>query len=300
MTGPAPELAHVGRRRPKTDAREKVTGRALYINDLTRPGMLFGKILYSERPHALIKKIDTSKAERLPGVKAVLTAANTPQIRVGFMRDNPVLKGRKVRSFKDEIACLAAVSEDIARQALDLIEVEYEDLPAVFDPLSALDPEAPLIHETDARGKPHKSNKLKLPWLLEAGQVETARQSAAFAVQGRYEVTWVNHCCLGVSGCLAEFDAQLNPTLHSITQIPYLAQNDFNRALAVMGLAGKTVRIVGPTIGGAFGSKLDTHVYEYLALLLAHRTRRPVKILFDREEEFRAQPPRQPAIIDVA
>ncbi len=216
------------------------------------------------------------------------------------MRDNPVLKKDKVRSYKDEIACVAATSPRIAEEALSLIKVEYEDLKAVFDPLAALAEGAPLIHETDARGKPMKSNKLKLPWRLECGEVDQARQNSAHVVEGRYEVTWVNQCCLGTSGCLAEFDAQMNPTLHSITQIPYLAQNDFNRALAAMGLAGKTCRIVGPTIGGAFGSKLDTHVYEYLALLLAYRTRRPVKIQFDRAEEFRAQPPRQPAIIDIA
>jgi len=297
---PGQELNYVGRRLAKADAKDKVTGRALYINDLSRPGMLYGRILYSERPHALIKRLDVSRAEQLPGVKAVLTGFNTPEIRIGFMRDNPVLKKDRVRSYKDEIACLAATSPDIAQEALSLIEVEYEDLPAVFDPLEALAEEAPLIHERDARGRPSRSNKLQLPWRLEAGDVETARQASAAVVEARYQVTWVNHCCLGVSGCLAEFDAQSNPTLYSITQIPYLAQNDFSRALAAMGLEGKTCRIIGPTIGGAFGSKLDTHVYEYLALLLAQRTGRPVKFLFDREEEFRAQPPRQPALIDIA
>jgi len=298
--GGGAKLSHVGRRLPKTDARNKVTGRAMYINDLTRPGMLFGRIKYSERPHAAIKRIDTSAAEALPGVRAVLTGANTPEIRIGMLKDNPVLKKDRVRSYKDEVACLAAVSPEIAEAALELIRVEYEDLPGVFDPAEALEENAPLVHETGPRGKPNKSNKLPLPWRLEAGDVEAARAASAFVVEDELEVTWVAHCCLGASGCVAEFDAQNNPTLYSITQIPYLAQNDFNRALAAMGLEGKTVRVVGPTIGGGFGSKLDTHVYEYLALLLAHRTGRPVKFMFSREEEFRAQPPRQPARIRIA
>ena len=300
MSQTAKDLRQVGQRLPKADARAKVTGQAAYINDLRRPGMLHGRILYSERPHARIVNLDTSQAEKLTGVKTVLTAFNTPPILVGFQRDNPLLKEGKVRSYKDEIAAVAAVSEEVAAEAISLIKVEYEDLPAVFDPFEALAEGAPLLHETDAQGKPMTSNKLALPWRFEAGDVETARKNSAHAVEDRFQATWVNHCCMGVSGCLAEFNAQLNPTLYSITQIPYLAQNDFNRTLAAMGLAGKTCRIVGPTIGGAFGSKLDTHIYEHLALLLAFQTRRPVKIIFDRTEEFRAQPPRQPAVIDIA
>ena len=300
MTGEGQELKHVGTRRPKSDARDKVTGRAGYINDLARPGMLHAKIKYSERPHARIIKIDTTQAENLPGVKAVLTAANTPEIKIGMMKDNPLLKGDMVRSYKDEIACVAATSERVAARAVEMIKVEYEDLPAVFDPLEALEEGAPLIHELGPRGKPNKSNKLPLPWRLVAGDVAKARAESAHIVEDKFDVTWVAHCCLGASGCVAEFDAQDNPTLYSITQIPYLAQNDFNRALAAMGLKGKVVRIIGPTIGGGFGSKLDTHVYEYLALLLAHKTSRPVKFMFTREEEFRAQPPRQPALIEIA
>ena len=300
MTGEGLELKHVGRRLPKADARDKVTGRAGYINDLERPSMLHAKIKYSDRPHAKILSIDASQAENLAGVKAVLTAANTPEIRIGMMKDNPVLKGDIVRSYKDEIACVAAASPRIADRAVELIRVEYEDLPGVFDPLEALKEDAPLIHELGPRGKPNKSNKLPLPWKLVAGDAKRAREESAHVVEDSFEVTWVAHCCMGASGCVAEFDAQDNPILHSITQIPYLAQNDFNRALAAMGLQGKVVRIIGPAIGGGFGSKLDTHVYEYLALLLAHRTRRPVKFMFTREEEFRAQPPRQPALINIA
>jgi xanthine dehydrogenase molybdenum-binding subunit len=293
-------LQFVGQRIPKADAREKVTGRAVYINDLKLPGMLYGKILYSEHAHARIKSIDVSKAKKLPGVRAVLTGDDIPDIPIGFMRDNRPLKKGVVRQYRDEVAAVAAVDPETAAEAVSLIEVEYEPLPALFDPLSAMAEDAPLIHETDARGKPNKSNVLRLPWKLVCGDVEAGRAQAAHVAEARYTVTWINHCCLGVSGCIADFDLDDNLTLYTITQIPYLAQNDFLGALAAMGLKGKKVRLVNTTIGGAFGSKLDTHVYEYISILLAHATRKPVKILFTREEEFLAQATRQPAIIDVA
>jgi len=294
------ELSFVGRRLPKIDARDKVTGRAAYINDLKRPGMLHGKIKYSQYAHARILNIDASAAEKLPGVKAVLTGRDIPEMRIGFMKDITPLKKDKVRQFRDEVAAVAAVDPDIAAEAVDLIKVEYEPLPAVFDPLEALKPDAPLIHETDARGKPAKSNLLSLRWKLICGDVEEGRRRSKYLVEDRFQATWVSHCCLGVSGCVAEFDLDDNLTMYSITQIPYLAQNDFNAALAALGLKDKNTRIISPAIGGGFGSKLDTHVYEFIAILLAHKTRRPVKILFTREEEFMAQPPRQPAIINIA
>jgi CO/xanthine dehydrogenase Mo-binding subunit len=294
------QFQFVGQRIPKADAREKVTGRAMYINDLKLPGMLYGKILYSEHAHARIRSIDTSKAKNLPGVRAVLTGEDIPDIPIGFMRDNRPLKKGVVRQYRDEVAAVAAVDPETAAEAVSLIEVEYEPLPAVFDPLEAMAEGAPLIHDLDARGKPNKSNVLKLPWKLVCGDVEAGRAQAAHLVEARYTVTWISHCCLGVSGCIADFDLNDNLTMYTITQIPYLAQNDFLGALAAMGLTGKKVRLINTTIGGGFGSKLDTHCYEFISILLAHATRKPVKILFSREEEFLAQATRQPAIIDVA
>ncbi|MEW6266311.1 MAG: xanthine dehydrogenase family protein molybdopterin-binding subunit [Thermodesulfobacteriota bacterium] len=294
------ELRYVGRPLPKVDAREKVTGKAVYINDLTRPGMLHGKIKYSDHAHARIVNLDVSAARKLRGVKAVLTGDDLPDLRIGFLKDNPPLKKGKVRQFRDEVAAVAAIDPDIAAEAVELIKVEYEPLPAVFDPLEALEPGAPLIHETDARGRPLTSNLLNLPWKLVCGDVEAGRRQSRFVAENTYRTTWVSHCCLGVSGCVAEFDFDDNLTIYSITQIPFLAQNDFNAALQALGLKGKNTRIINTVIGGGFGSKLDTHVYEFIAIFLAHRTRRPVKMLFTRAEEFLAQAPRQPAIIDIA
>ncbi|MCX8118583.1 MAG: xanthine dehydrogenase family protein molybdopterin-binding subunit [Desulfobacterota bacterium] len=295
------EFFAVGKRIPKIDAEEKVTGKAVYIQDLKIPGMLWGKILYSPYPHARILHIDTSAAERLPGVKAVLTGYNTPLIKFGFYKDNMPLKRDKVRSCRDEVAAVAATDPDIAAEAIERIKVEYELLPAVFDPEEAMKEGAPLIHEDHLGGKEKKpTNVLNLPWRLVAGDVEEARKNSAYIAEDRFRLTWVNHCCMGTSGCIALFDPRDNLTLYSNTQIPSLAQRDFTEALAAMGLEGKRARVIKTKIGGAFGSKLDTYAYEYIAILLAHKTRKPVKIVFTREEEFFATSPRQPAIIDIA
>ena len=173
------KYSFIGTDAARPDAPDKAAGKAVYIHDLVRPGMLFGKIKYSEHAHARIKRIDTSRAEKLPGVRAVLTGDNTPQVRYGFIKDNFVFKRDKVRQYRDEVAAVAAIDPDIAAEAVDLIEVEYEELPGVFDPEEALQEGAPLIHETDARGKPKKDNLVPVPWRFAAGDVEKAKQEAA-------------------------------------------------------------------------------------------------------------------------
>jgi len=295
------DFINVGKRIPKMDAEKKVTGRAIYIHDLKVPGMLYGKILYSPHPHAKILSIDTSNAEKLPGVKTVLTGYNTPPIKFGFYKDNTPLKANKVRSCRDEVAAVAAIDPDIAEEALSLINVEYEILPAVFDPEEAMKEGAPLIHEEHVGGREKRpTNVLNLPWRLISGDVEEARRNSAYIAEDRFKVTWVNHCCMGTSGCLAQFDLNNNLTMYSITQIPSLAQRDFTDALSAMGFQGKKVRVIKTTIGGGFGSKLDTYAFEYIAILLAYKARKPVKLVFNREEEFFATSPRQPAIIDIS
>ncbi|CAB1057244.1 Xanthine dehydrogenase, molybdenum binding subunit (EC [Olavius sp. associated proteobacterium Delta 1] len=284
------KLCSVGKRVPKIDAVDKATGRAQYIQDLKLPGMLYGKILYSKFPHARIAKIDTSKARALPGVRAVLTGEDCPEIKMGVYKDNRPLKAGKVRSYRDEIAAVAAVDPDIAEEALSLIEVIYQPLPGVFDPEEAMQKSAPMVHEA------HKTNVLRMPWKLHYGDVDAARQQAAYVVEDRFSTTWVTHCCMGASGAIAEFDPSNNLTIHTNTQIPSLAQKDFLEALKAMGLKDKRVRVVKPCIGGGFGSKLDTYAYEYIAILLAFHTRRPVKIEFNRQEEFIATSTRQPTI----
>jgi xanthine dehydrogenase molybdenum-binding subunit len=288
------EWSSVGKAIPKLDAADKATGSAQYIQDLKIPGMLYGKILYSKYPHARIVHIDTSKAKHLTGVRTVITGSEIPEIRFGVYKDNRPIKSVKVRSYRDEVAAVAAIDPDIAEEALSLIEVTYEALPPVFDPVDAMAPDAPLVHEE------HKTNILKMPWKLHYGDVEQARKTAVHVVSDRFSTTWVTHCCLGTSGALAQFDNENNLTIYSNTQIPSLAQKDFLEALETLGHKNRRVRVIKPCIGGGFGSKLDTYAYEYISLLLAYYTRKPVKILFDRKEEFIATSPRQPAVIDIS
>ena len=288
------EYSYIGTEVPRPDAPDKTAGKALYIHDLFRPGMLYGKIKFSEYAHARIKHIDTSKAESLPGVHAVITGYNTPEIRIGFIRDNFVLKKGKVRQFRDEVAAVAAIDPDIAEEAVELIKVDYEELPAVFTPEDAFKGDAPLIHEVDARGRPKSDNLVPVPWKFVAGDLEKAKKEAVYIAEDHFQTPLIQHSCMGTAGCIAEFDLRNNLTIYTKTQIPFLAQNDFNRALVAMGLNGKNTRVIIPTLGGAFGSGLDTHSYEYIAILLAYKTGRPVKIVLNREEEFTALSPRQP------
>jgi CO/xanthine dehydrogenase Mo-binding subunit len=286
------DLKVVGKPIPKLDAAKKAMGRAEYIQDIKLPGMVYGRILYSKHAHADIVRIDTSKAKALPGVLCVLTGEDVPEkMKMGFYKDNSPLKKGKVCSFRDEVAAVAAVSSEIAAKALDLIEIDYKPLPGIFDPEKAMEKDSPLVHEY------HKTNVLKMPWKLHYGDVEKAEKESAFVVEERFSTQWVTHCCLGTSGALALFDADNNLTIYTNTQIPSLAQKDFLEALKSMGLENKRVRVVKPTIGGAFGSKLDTYAYEHVAILLAYACRKPVKIIFDRVEEFKATSTRQPTVI---
>jgi CO/xanthine dehydrogenase Mo-binding subunit len=294
------DFSHIGKATPRPDGPDKAAGKALYIHDLERPGMLHGKIKFSDLPHAKIKHIDTSRAEKLPGVKAIVTANNTPEIRFGFLRDNLALKKNKVRQYRDEVAAVAAIDPEIAEEAIELIRVDYEPLPGVFSPEDAMEEGAPLVHETDARGEPRSHNLLPLKYRHQSGDLEAGKRAAKHAVEGEFSTPLVQQCCMGTAGCIAEFDMNNNLTLWAKTQIPFLAQRDFNRALSEMGLKGKNTRIIVPALGGGFGSGLDTHSYEYIAILLAFRTGHPVKIVYSRREEFANLSPRQSSRIRVA
>jgi CO/xanthine dehydrogenase Mo-binding subunit len=274
----------VGKRIPKLDALDKVTGRVVYGHDLRLPGMLHGKILYSEQAHARVVRLDTSRARRLAGVKAVITAADNPPHKFGFARDNTPLKGDRVRCYADAVAAVAALDPDTADEALSLIEVEYEPLPAVFDPAEALADGAPLIHED--RGNNHFTR-----YEYRHGDVEQARAEADVIVDDSFELPYMSHAAMEPSFALASFDLRGRLTLHSTTQIPFLLQRDL---ADVLGMKGRDVRVIQTAIGGAFGRGLDMYPFEPIAALLARTSDRPVRIAFDRVEEFRAAPLRQP------
>jgi CO/xanthine dehydrogenase Mo-binding subunit len=279
----------IGKAIPKKDGAERVTGRAVYIHDLELPRMLHAAIRRSDRVHARIVSIDTSEAEAMPGVRAVLTAADIENVPFGHGRDNTPLKGEKVRCVRDEVAAVAAETEEIAREAAARIRVEYEDLPPVLTPEEALRDDAPLVRED-------RESNVPFTYDYAQGDVETGEAESDVVVEETYRLPYVTHCCLGTCGIVASFDARGHLTLHSVTQIPFLYLRDMAR---IVGVPPEKIRVIQSTIGGGFGSKLDIYPYEPIAIHLAKRTRRPVRLLFDRTEEFVASPTRQPTEIRI-
>ncbi len=282
-----PRDSLIGRRIPKLDGPERATGRTVYIHDLVRPRMLHGAICRTDRIHAKILSVNTARARSLPGVKTVITAADIENVPFGHGRDNYALKGDKVTCQRDEIAAVAAETEEIAREACRLIEVEYEDLPPVFDAHEALKPGAPVIHEKRGDNVPFRYDYAH-------GDVEAAEQESDVVLEDTFHLQFVTHCCMGSSGILAEFDARGNLTLWSLTQVPFLYQRDMSR---IVGIPPEKIRVIQTTIGGGFGSKLDIYPFEPIAVHLARAAGRPVRLLFNRREEFIASPTRQPTEI---
>ncbi|MFO1402622.1 MAG: xanthine dehydrogenase family protein molybdopterin-binding subunit [Steroidobacteraceae bacterium] len=295
----------IGRRIPKLDAPEKAAGRTRYIHDINVAGQLHGLILRSSEVHARIVSIDVEAARRVPGVHAVITAADVPWQRpIGITKDHMPLKGDVVRSPRDEIAAVAAETPEAAAEALRLIKVTYERLPVVNTTAEALAPGAPLLHGEDLtvidhRGKPqvaHPASKdnVALVTQYQQGDVARGERDSRVIVEDTFWLHYVTHCCMGVSGIIAEFDTGGNLLLHSNTQVPFLHKREFAELL---DMDPGRIRIIQPPIGGGFGSKLDIYPFEPIAIFLAKITRRPVKLLFTREEEFVASPTRQPVLL---
>ena len=278
----------IGKTVPKRDGAEKVTGRTRYLHDLVLPRLAHGKILRARYPHARIARIDTSRARALPGVLAVLTGDDVEPQPFGFAKDQVALKRRKVRCIRDEVAAVAAETPEIAEGALALIDVEYEELAAVFDPRAALEPGAPLVHEELGTNAHH------LQYQFTRGDVDRAFAEAAAVVEDTYTLNFVTPACLGTMVAIADWDAADTLTMWSTTQVPFLYQRDLAAAL---GITGDRVRVLQPPIGGNFGRGLDLYPIDVIAALLARRVRRPVKIEFDRVEEFIACPTREPCVI---
>ncbi len=276
--------AVIGQRLPKLDAPDKATGRTVYGHDVRLAGMLHGRILYSRYPHARILSMDVSRALKLPGVKAVVTAADNPPTKFGYGKDNTPLKGEVVRSLRDEVAAVAAVDADIAAEALDLIQVEYEPLPAVFDAESALREGAPLIHAERGTNRFTSYN-------YSHGDLAEGERESDVILEADYELPYVAHAAMETSVVVASFDHHGHLTLYSTTQIPFLLQRDLAEAL---GLEGSDIRIIQTAIGGAFGRGLDIYPFEPLAAMLARKAGKPVRVSFSRHEEFLAAPVRQP------
>lgn len=286
-------LRVVGKRLPKVDAIEKVTGSAKFTADMRLPGMLYGKVLRSPYAHAKVLRVDTSEAEKLPGVKAVLTIKDVPRIK--YDPSDPLQSSRdqyifdeKVRYVGEGVAAVAAVSEDAAEEALKLIRVDYEELPAVFDPAEAMKPDVPKIHPVERNIASH------VP--IAFGDVEKGFKEADYVFENRYVASRQKHCHLEPHACVVRFDYDRKITVWSSTQSPFRLRFILAKALDMP--LGK-IRVIAPHVGGGFGNKLYLGQHELVCTLLAKKTGRPVKIRYTRKEEFYTTTTRHPAIIEL-
>ncbi len=283
--------ARVGDRVPRIDGVGKVTGSALYGVDVRLPRMLHAKILRSPYPHARITRLDTSQAEALEGVRAVVTAADTPHIAFGFCKvhhqkfaDMLPLAAERVRYLGEEVAAVAAVDEDTAQAALELIEVEYEELPGLFDPQDAMRPDAPQLHAGIER------NVLDHV-LMENGDVAAGFQQADVIVEGSFTTTPASQVCLETQQSVAQWDASGRLTVWASIQMPFLMREHL---AATLGIEESRVRIIRTAIGGGFGKRMEMHAADPIAALLARKAGQAVKIVYSRQEEFLATRCRHP------
>ena len=276
----------VGHPLPRPDARAKATGEAVFAADLYFEGMLYGKVLRSRYPHARVLRVDTSQAKALPGVIAVLTAADVPGARNhGLLRNDwPVLAYDKVRYVGDAVALVAAETEEIAEAGLELIEVDYEPLPVVTSAEAALAKDAPLIHE--------EGNVLK-HLTFHRGDVEAAFAQADIVIENEYRTPAGDHSFLEPEASVATLDDQGNVTVYVGSQIPF---DDQRQIAASLDLPLEKVRVVQTKVGGAFGGKEDIHVQIHVALL-AQAAGRPVKLVFTRQESMIVHPKRHATVI---
>ena len=266
-------LKWVGKSVSRKDGRGKVTGETKFFSDLTMPNMLWAKVVRSKHPHALIKKIDVSKAEALPGVAAVLTYKDvTGQNGFGILTpDQPVLCQDKVRYLGDAIAVIAAENKEIAEEATRLVDVEYELLPVVTDPIEAMKNEAPKVH---SQGNILRHASFK------RGNVEQAFRDAAVVVENTFHTGRQMHMYLEPEAGVGLLDDKGNVVLYSGGQSPYRDQMQISRAL---GISPEKIRVISSPVGGAFGGKEENTVQIHLAML-ALKTKRPVKMVWTREE----------------
>jgi xanthine dehydrogenase molybdenum-binding subunit len=296
------EFSVVGKRLPRADAAERATGAAKFAGDVILPELLIGKVLRSPYPHAKILKIDKSKAENLPGVECVMTLEDVvPRKRfTGSFQDLPLLTrgaaperadqyvfADKARFIGDPIAAVAAINEHIAEEALELIEVEYEQLPAVFDPIEAVKPGAPKIHD-------HAENNIAYHAVnpLSEGNVEKAFQEADCVVEDTFRTTKQIHCQMESAASVATFDANGRLTVWSQCQMPHPARRELAYIFDIP--VGK-VRLITPHVGGSFGGR-NSVCLEPIVIALAKKTGKPVKIEHTKDEDFHVCDTRTPFI----
>lgn len=281
------EYAVIGKSLPRIDADGKATGKIIFGSDMALPRMLHGKVLRSPYPHAKILNINTKKAERVHGVKAVITAEDTPKIKYGIsIEDESILAPEKVRYIGDEVVATAAIDEDTAEEALDLIEIEYEKLPPVFDPEEAMEANAPKIHDAE------RNIALYIPFKF--GHGEKGFLESDYVFEDRFVTPPQQHCPLETHVCLASFDNSSKLTLWATAQNIFMTRSLLSKAL---GMTEGSIRVIQTPSSGSYGGKFHMHSLYPIAALLAKKAGRPVRFMATREEEFIAAHLRHPMII---
>ena len=285
----------IGKPTPKLDAGDRVSGKSVYGHDIELPGMLHGAILRAKYPSAIIKSIDVSKAIKLIGVHCIITANDVDTENLSYRKDHPVLKKGEVNCIRDEIAAVAADTKKIAENALNLIEVDYEEKAGIFNPEEALKENAPRINQFSKGDNGNKN--ISESFHYEHGDLEVEKKKSAVTVTRRYTLPKVTHACMAPSNITADY-SPINDvlTLYSSTQVPFLYQREISQVLKI---DPSKIRVIQPIIGGGFGSKLDLHPFEPICALLSMKTGKPVQILFSREEEFHHSAIRQSMVIDL-
>lgn len=273
--------AVVGTSVTRYDAPDKVSGRAKYTGDLRLPGMLYGKILGSPIAHGVIKRIDTSRARALPGVLAVITAADVPETRYGVSparEDEQIFAVDRVRYVGDEIAAVAAVDQETAERAVALIDVEIEPLPAVFDAEAAMAPGAPVIHPEHPRYAGNVNTEVH--WHF--GDVAVGFAEADHVREQRFVGNRTYQSPMEPHATLARWEPHADRlTIWSATQTPHYLHRSLSRTL---GIPMGDIRVIRPHVGGGFGAKAEATPLDFCAAVLARRTGRPVMMEYTREE----------------
>lgn len=275
--------ATVGHGVPRYDGPDKVSGRAVYTADIELPGMIYGKILTSKVAHGIIKRIDVEKARALPGVLGVLTGADVTDKPYGVSParyDETILARERVRYVGDEVAAVVAVDERTAEAALELIEVEYETLPAVFDPEEALLDGAPLIHPE----KPRYANNVNTRVSWSFGDLDAAFAASDHVREQRFVGNRTYQAPIEPHAALARWEHHGKKlTIWSSTQVPHYLQHMLSLTLEI---PQGSIRVIRPAVGGGFGGKAETTPLDFCAVLFAKQTGRPVMMTYDRKEMF--------------
>jgi len=280
----------VGKDVPRNDAYAKARGSAIYTDDMKLPGMLHGQILRSPVPHARIVHVDTSRAKALPGVKSVITGKDIPKVKYGNWRlfadtqDEYALAIDKVRFIGDEVAAVAAVDKETAREAIELIEVEYEALEGLYDIDASIKEGAPAIHD-------YCPGNISVNRKIEYGDIEKGFAESDYVREDTFKVHAVSHAYLEPCSALAQLDLDGRITLWTSTQTPYIVQC---LLASTLEMRENDIRVIKPFVGGGFGGKMELRTWEFCAAFMAKQTGQPVKFTLSREEEFLAGRRRHP------